>query len=111
MPRVPLRNAGVRPPEGVGGAESPEGMRLALLGLLLPFALLHGLAGSTRLPLQEGERNRCERAEVPRLKGHGWPCEPTPGAAMSERTLRVQGRMQGALSSLQPVARARKARR
>ena len=54
MPRVPLRNACVLPPEGEGSRSRLEEMRLALLGLLL----LHGLAGSTRLPLQEGENRR-----------------------------------------------------
>ena len=40
-----------------------------------------------------------QAAEAPPLKeGHGWPCKPTPGALMSERTLRVQGRMQGGAS-------------
>ena len=118
MPRVPLRNACVRPPEGGRKSESPEKSEA---GFAFVFrSSMHGLAGNTRFPFrrvsgivaQGDEPHGCgERAEAPPLKRPWMALVSRPlERRWSERTLRAaQGRMQGrAFFCLLFFARAKK---
>ncbi len=106
MPRVPLRNACIRPPEGEGSPRRLKAQRLAslLFALFLGFAFrfsMHGLVGETRFPFRRVSgivaqgvepHGRGERLKGPRMALVSRPLE----RRWSERTLRAaQGRMQG----------------
>src|SRR5690606_5701542 len=77
MPRVPLRNACVRPPEGDSDSSRLKEQWLASLCFSM-----HGLAGNTTLPLADGRVEPARRGTsgmdaarglgVPAIKGQGW---------------------------------------
>ncbi len=88
MPRVPLRNACVRPPEGDSG---PSCLKEQLLASLC-FSML-GPIGDTTLPLADGRVEPVRRGtsgmDAARgVKGQGWPLYADPRSAGGRREVR-----------------------
>ena len=107
MPRVPLRNACVRPPEGGSDPSRLKEQRLASLCFFM-----HGPTGDTTLPLADGRVEPARRGAsdmdaarglgVPAIKGHGWPLYAAPRSAGGRREVqepssrtRMKGRRVG----------------
>ena len=103
MPRVPLRNACVRPPEGDSGPSWLKEQRLASL-----CSSMHAPTGDITLPLADGRVEPARRGTsgmdaarglgVPAIKGQGWPLYAGPRSVGGRREVRKRSsrtRMKG----------------